>query len=455
MRVTAARQIAALLAAFVIAIGMSTPAYAQSILRDAETEEYLHDIAVPLIRAAKLDPANVRVVLVGDNSINAFVAQGQIVYIHSGLIAAADNTNQVQGVIAHELGHLANGDVIRSEAGIADATKISILSLLLGAAAIATGGGAAGLGILAAGQQAALGKFLAFSRVQEAQADEFGAKLLSTAKLSGRGSVEFFYKLKNQEFRYGYRSDEFLNDHPLTDERIAFLTTTYKADPSWDVPDDPKLDDRFRRIKAKLAGFVENPERTFQLYPATDKSLSAHYARAYAYHKQALLDKAVAETDALVKAEPDNPYFLEVRGQILLESGQPEEAIAPLRLASQRSRSPLIAALLGHALLATEDDKYTAEAKTVLRQAIARDNENPFAWYQLGVVYERAGDEPRAALATAERYNLIGQPQQALASGRAALQGLAAGTPDWLRAQDIVMVSQNELAKTKGKRPRG
>jgi predicted Zn-dependent protease len=429
------------------------PVAAQSILRDAETESFLNDISRPLIVAAGLDPRNVSVVVVNDPEINAFTAGGQIVYLNSGLIEAADNSNELQGVIAHELGHIVGGHVIRAGDSIKESVGITIVSLLIGIAAVAAGAGEAGAGIMGAGQQAAMTHYLSFSRTQEAATDEAGAQFLSTAGISGRGSLTFFKKLQSQEFRYGrtLNTDSFGNDHPLTGERIQFLTTKYQQDPAWSKPDDPKLDARFRRVRGKLAGFISDPKDTLRVYPESDKSVPARYARAYAWHKSAYPEKAVAEVDALLATAPHDPYFLELKGQVLLESGRPKDAIPPLREAVAATDQPLIAALLGHALISTEDPANFQEAQRVLKTAVARDNDNPFAWYQLGIVYDREGDAPRAALATAERYNLIGQPQLALLSARAALNGLKEGTPDWLRAQDIEMVSRDA---TQGKRKR-
>ena len=183
-------------------------------------------------------------------------------------------------------------------------------------------------------------------------------------------------------------------------------------------------------------------------YPESDQSVPAHYARAYAYHMGGYPDKAVAEVERAAGRRPHDPYFLELKGQILLEGGKPKEAIAPLREAAQRSgEMPLIAAMLGHALVATEDPKNFAEAKQVLKVAVSRDNEDPFAWYQLGIIYDREGDEARAALATAERSNLEDNPKLAYASAQMAMKGIPRGTPDYLRAQDIAMVSRAELAK--------
>ena len=419
-----------------------------SVLRDSETELLFKDISTPLIQAAELDPANVDVVLLNDQSINAFVATGQAVYVHSGLILAADNVNELQGVLAHELGHVAGGHSIRIQDGVNQATGITIATLVLGALAIAAGAGEAGMGIMAAGQQAAIGQFLSFSRAQESATDQAGAKYLSTAGISGKGMITFFNKLQNQEYRLAiYSKDSYARTHPLSSERVQALQLVLQRDAAWSRPPDPDLEARFERVKAKLMGFL-NPKQAVIKYPESDQSIAAHYGRAYAYHMSAYPDKALAEMDALLRASPNDPFLLEFQGQILLENGKPKEALAPLREATERSGNmPLIAAMLGHALVATEDPKNFAEAKQVLKAAVGRDNQNPFAWYQLGIIYDREGDRGRAALATAERSNLENEPKIAFASAQTALRAIPAGTPDWLRAQDIAMVSKTELGK--------
>ena len=440
------RPLRALIAIVALAMLAAQPVLAQSILRDAETESYLNDISAGLIKASGLDPRNVKIVLINDPDINAFVAGGQIVYIHSGLIASAGNTNELQGVIAHELGHIEGGHVLRGGEGARPATAIMILSLLLGAAAMAAGAGDAGMGALMAGQQAAMGKYLAFSRAQEGSADAAAVRHLTQAHLSGRGMVTFFGKLKREEYRLSpsYTDiDPYSQTHPMSADRQQTLEGVLDKSPWWNAKTPPDLEERFRRIKAKLAGYVQDPESTLRQYPEGDNSVPAHYARAYAWHKKAYPDKANAEIDALVAAAPHDPYFLELKGQILLEGGKPRLAVPPLREAVARSdNNPLIGSLLGQALISTENPADYAEAKKVLKLSIARDNENPQAWYGLGLIYDREGDQPRAALATAERYAMMGDQRKALGSAEVAMRGLANGTPDYIRAEDIAMTAR-------------
>ncbi len=453
MRSPVARFARLLMLALTLGFAGWQPAVAQDdsgpqILRDTETEALFHDMSLPLIKAGGLDPDSVKVVLLNDPEINAFVSQGQTVYVQSGLLEAADNINQVQGVVAHELGHVIAGDSIRSAQGEKQAVGISILSLLLGVAAVAAGAGEAGMGVLMAGQRAALGDMMAFTRGQEATADATASRLLSKSGISGKGLLDFFAKLQNQEYRLAiYDKDSFDRDHPLSSERIQALQQKLMSDPAWNKPTDPKLEARFERVKAKLLGYV-NPKQAVLKYPESDQSVPAHYARAYAYHLSGYPDKAEQEANALLAIDPHDPYFLELQGQILLEDGKPKDAVVPLREATERSgNAPMIAAMLGHALVETNDPKNFTEAKDILKVAVSRDNEDPFAWYQLGIIYDREGDQSRASLATAERNNLEGNPKMALASAQMAMKGIQPGTPDYLRAQDIAMVSRAELAK--------
>jgi predicted Zn-dependent protease len=443
----------ALLASAIVAV---QPVAAQSILRDAETEELLKDMVAPLVEASELEPGNVELVLINDGSINAFVAGGQAIYVHSGLINEAETANEVQGVLAHELGHITAGHVVRFDERTKRATNISILSLLLGVGAALAGAGEGAMGIIAAGQQAAMGSFLSFNRDQEASTDLAGARYLSGAGITGKGMIKFFERLRGNEIRAGYsQADEaaYARTHPLSGDRIQVLRGLLEKDPAWDAPPDLALQERFVRAKAKLFGYLAEPQRTLNAYPPRDTSIPARYARAYAYHKEARVDMALAEADALLAAEPDNPWFLELKGQVLLESGRPMDALAPLRRATELTRShPLIAGMLGHALIATENKANFPEAEQVLRASVQKDRYNPFAWYQLGVVYEARGDIPRARLASAEQQVMNRLYPQALMNAQAAEASLPYGSPDWIRAQDVALEARAELERLRDRR---
>lgn len=483
---TLAKIFARLLAILAALTLTAQPVAAQglSVLRDAETEQLLQDMVDPLAEAAGLGAGSVEIVLINDPSINAFVAGGQRIFVHSGLINAAGSANEVQGVLAHELGHITGGHVNRFPEAAGNATRITLLSALLAVGVALAGGGEAAMGVLAAGQQAAMGNFLAFSRAQESSADAAGLEYLQCAEIEAEGLVTFFQRLQNLEYRRSIRQDDdagYSRTHPLTGDRITRLEdelarrsqadgpaadlvasievtpttpgaqqiTNATADcPYQPEPTDEALEARFQLARAKLYGYLAPPERTLAAYPPHMTGAPARYARAYAYHKDALVEQALAEADALIASDPSNPYFLELRGQILLESGHVDEALEPLRDATRLTGSnPLIASTLGHALIATEDPANFDEAESVLRAAVGRDRENPFAWYQLGVVYGQRGDIPRARLASAEQQVLQGNAQGALANAQAAEASLPVGSPDWIRAQDVGLQARGILER--------
>jgi predicted Zn-dependent protease len=466
MRLPAFPALAAL--ALLVAAQLLAPAArAQSLLRDAETERFFRDIGTPLMKAAGLEPGAVEIGVIADPQINAFATLGQQVFFYSGLLVAADNVLEVQGVLAHELGHVAAGHAVRGDEGAGPATNITLLSLIAGAALIAAGAGDAGMAAMMAGQQAAQGKYLAFSREQESRTDQAGARYLAAAGVDGTGMVTFFRQLQGNEYRLAIKQDNAYNrTHPLSGERIAALENVLEKSPAWGKGADPALQMRYQRIRAKLIGYLYDPADTLKAYPLSDESQPARVARAYAFHKLAETDKAVAELDAALKRQPGDPFLMEMKGQVLLESGQAKAAIPTLRDAVARSGGePLIAGMLGHALVLDgeggSNPASLAEAEKVLRTALVKDPRNPFAWLQLETVYERKGDRPRLALATAERLNLSGgDPRAALGAANEAMQGLPKGTPEWIRAQDIVMVSRDQVERMGKKRggerqPRG
>lgn len=455
------RIVRAMLAILLVAGFAAHPAYAQDddgvqVLRDTETEAFLRDISLPLMKAAGLDTSKVQIILTSDQTINAGATQGQMVAINAGTIFAADNVLQLQGVIAHEFGHLAGGHIPLAADHFGKFSKVSLLSLLAGAAAIAAGAGGAGMAIMGAGTQVAERDALAFSRAQEASADAAGASYLKAAHLSGSGMLSFFQKLRNEEYRYGPAKgeiDPYAQDHPMSADREATLQQDVETSPWYHVPENPLLHARFLRIKAKLEGYLLDPPVVMKKFPETDQTVPAHYARAYAWHRAAYPEKAEAEADALLKTAPLDPYFNELKGQILLENGHPKEAIAPLRIAVQQSGSaPLIAALFGQALIATDDPAHFPEAERVLKVSVDKDREDPLAWYALGAVYAQRGDTAHAALAAAEKYAMDGSDQLARTNAERALLGLKQGTPDYLRAEDIAVTSRNNMDSKYGSR---
>lgn len=452
-RAPAARAIALLTAIAVGTAGIA-PAHAQDsstrgmpIIRDAEIEQLLRDYAQPVLRAAGLAKQNVRVVVLSDRSFNAFVMDGRHIFINAGALFDAKTPNEVIGVFAHETGHLAGGHLQRLREQLASAQTASIIALLAGiGAAVAgsragAGGGDVGMAAIMAPQQAIMRTVLAYVRTQEDQADHAGVKFLNATGQSPRGMVELFKRLSSESLFNSRYIDPYMQTHPMPAERVAALETVAKASPYWDRKDSPELQLRHDMMRAKLSGFLERPDTVARRYPATDHSLPARYARAISMYRNSDLRQATAQIDSLIQAQPNNPYFYELKGQALLEGGHPSEAIAPLRHAVQLSHNnALIEILLAQALNATGNAKLSEEAVAMLRSAIVREPEAPNAYSQLAVAYARKGDLANADLASAQAAFSRGDIKTARQLAARAKTRLPVGSPAWVRADDIVNV---------------
>jgi predicted Zn-dependent protease len=420
------------------------PAVAQGIdlIRDTEIERTLKSYEDPIATAAGLDPAAIRIYIVNDSSINAFVAEGQNIFINTGLFLQLKTPNQVIGVMAHETGHIAGGHLLRDTSAISKASIPMLIGMAVGVAAMIAGAGEAGMGAIALGEQAAMSQFLAFSRVQEATADQMGQRFLRATHQSGEGMVEVFEKMANEAAMAGAYKNQYASDHPADRERIDLLQRLADSSPYRDVKDSPEVVHEFHMIQAKLVGFLAKPDDVFIRYPVSDKSEEGRYARAIAYFQKPELKSALFEIDSLIKDEPKNPYFYEVQGQIYVSMGQPEKGVGPYQKAvNAEPDAPLLRVLLASAQLATENPALAKPALDNLKVALQVENDDTFTWYETAQAYSALGNQPMADLSTAELYYNAGAMSRAAFFARRAAGNLSEGTPDWQRANDIVSVA--------------
>jgi predicted Zn-dependent protease len=445
-------KLTALAAAVAIAISPGA-ALAQenglSVLRDSETEQLLRDYTRPVLRVAGLEKQNIQVVIINDSVFNAFVADGHRIFVNYGALMQSETPNQIIGVLAHETGHLAGGHLAKLHAQLAQAQTQMIIAMLLGAGAIVAGGKSgngnggltnAGAAALSAPTEVIRHTLLAYQRQQEENADLAGVKFLTATGQSPKGMYDTFKRFSDESLFAAHGADPYLQSHPMAPERVAALEGLARSSPYWDRKDDPALQLRHDMMRAKISAFMERQETVYRRYPLSDTSLPARYAHAIATYRHGDLRSALAQIDALIQAQPANPYFYELRGQALLEGGKPAEAIAPLRKAVQLSNNaPLIEMLLGQALVATDNKAYTDEAIAILRAAVARETEAPLGFTQLAMAYGRKGDFAEADLASAQAAYLRGDNKTARDLASRAKTRFAVGTPGWVKADDIVV----------------
>jgi predicted Zn-dependent protease len=434
------------------------PAAAQaiSIIRDTEIERVLRGYEQPLLVAAGVDPNTVRLYLVDDPTINAFATQSpaddeaEDIFVNAGLIIQLKTPNQVIGVLAHETGHIAGGDLTKDTRVMNKAMIPMLIGMAVGVAAMALGAGNAGMAAIGLGQQAAMESFLTFSRAQEATADQRGQKYLRATHQSGNGMLEVFEKFAQEDAMSGMYAKDFISDHPADRERIDLLQRLVDSSPYKDVQDTPESVHELKMIQAKLIGYLGHVDGVLARYPASDTSEEARYARGMAYFRKPELAQALAETNSLVKEEPKNPYFWEMLGQIYVDMALPEKGVGPYQKSVDLAPdAPLLRISLAAAQLATDKPALAQPALQNLKVAMQQEGDNEFGWYEAAQAYSALGNQPMADLSTAERYYSGGAMEGAAHFAALAARKLPKGSTEWERANDILAVAGPQ-AKQRG-----
>jgi predicted Zn-dependent protease len=446
-------RLTAVTAAVALAIAPMFPALAEPekgppIIRDTEAEQLLRDYTRPILRTAGLEKQNIQVVILNESVFNAFVADGHRIFVNYGALMQAETPNQIIGVLAHETGHLAGGHLAKLREQLAQAQTQLIIAMLLGAGVMVAGARSgnsnsglanAGAAALAGPQEMIRRTLISYVRQQEENADRAGVKFLTATGQSAKGMYETFKRFTNDSLFAARGADPYLQSHPMPAERVAALEELARSSPYWDKKDDPALQLRHDMVRAKISAFMERQDTVYRRYPLSNDGLPARYARAITTYLHGDLRTALVQIDGLIQAQPNNPYFHELRGQALLEGGKAAEAIAPLRKAVQLSNNaPLIEMLLGQALVATDNKAYAEEAIAILRAAVARETEAPIGYTQLAMAYGRKGDFAQADLASAQAAFLRGDNKTARELASRAKTRFAIGTPGWVKADDIV-----------------
>jgi len=422
-------------AALAVGLAIADTATAQSFIRDTEIEADIRVMVAPIWKAAGLEPSALHIYLIEDKQLNSFVAGGQNEFINTGLIMRAATPNQLVGVLAHETGHIAGGHLSRSQEAMRNASIEGIIATVLGAAAAVVGrNGAALLGAQGVAERA----FMQYSVTQEASADQAALKFLDRAGLSSRGLLQFFQILQGEELLTGASQDPYLRTHPLTAQRIEYVRNHVDRSRFSDVPDSPASIEMLKRIKVKLNAFLSPPSSTLATYPEKDQSVLARYARAIAYYRMPKLDKALPIIDGLIHDFPKDPYFRELKGQMLFENGRIADSVQPyeeaVRLAPE---APLLRISLAQTYIESNDPKTNKRAIAYLNDALRSEDKETNGWHLLATAYGRDNQMGMAALALAEEGLSAGKKKDATQQASRAKALLLKNSAAYSRAEEI------------------
>ncbi|OLS52524.1 M48 family metalloprotease [Rhodovulum sulfidophilum] len=414
---------------------------AQSLIRDAEIEYALKRLTQPLAVAAGLSPERVRVMVLQDSSLNAFVLDSQTVMVHSGLLLRLESAAELQAVISHELAHIANGHITRRLSNMRSAGSAAAMGMLMSLAVAAAGHADAGAGIAMGSSSTAQRLFFAHTRAEEASADQAGARYMARAGISPQAMVKVLEIFRGQEALSQSRQDPYIRTHPLNADRLR-NARGYASAYSGAVQSDTQADYWFARARGKLGAFLQNPRYTLRR-AEKDKTAVGMMRRAVAWHRTPDARRAMAEIARLEAARGSDPFVQELKGQILLESRQFGPAVqAYARAVQMAPKEPLILAGYGRALLALDRPAESRKALAALEKARARDPRDPRMLRDLAVAYARTGNNGMASVATAERYAVAGRMKTAAVHARRAEGLLPRGSPGWLRADDILAAAE-------------
>ncbi len=421
---------------------LSLPASAQSLVRDTEIEAILEKWGEPVFKAAGLNPKAVNIILIQDDAINAFVAGGSNIFFYTGLLQKTDGPGEVVGVLAHETGHITGGHLIRARDALERASYESIIGTILGiGAAVLSGDSGAAIALSSGGSSLAQRRFLAHSRIQESSADQAALTFFEKAKLNPTGLATFMNKLKAEALVPETQQSEYVRTHPLVDNRVEALQTRIMQSPYVNKQLPKEWDEQHARMKAKLIGFI-HPNQIPWVYDDRDKSIAADYARAIASYRENRVEEAVKRIDKLISREPKNPYFYELKGQMLLEFSRVEKSAQAYAKALQiRPDSPLIQIAYAHALIQSaknDEPEYLNQAIENLESALIKEPRTSRAHRLLATAYGRLGQENRAKIHLAEEALLQRRISYARQHAEAVLAQEKEGSLLWLKAKDIL-----------------
>ena len=453
----AARAPARLGALVLALVTASAPAIAQEqgvgqnmpgVIRDAEVEQLLRDYATPIFKAAGVNGGATKIILIGDRSFNAFVANGRKIFVNVGAIMEAKAPSEIIGVLAHETGHIAGGHLAGIHAEMAKAQIFAIAGMLVGAGGVVAtarnsrpgsqvgADGAGQMGMLLGPQELVRRSLLSYVRSQEESADRAAVKYLQSTGQSAKGLLMTLERFENESLFKTSSIDPYTLSHPLPRERLSNLENAAKASPTFSAPEQPGLQARHDLVRAKLVGFMGTPSEIGRRYPLSDQTVAAKYARAVSAYRFGRIADAQLQIEALIGAQPNNPYFHELKGQALLESGKARESLPSLRKAVSLAPQGLpIRVLLGHALVAADQ---ADEAVKVLTQVTQSDPEDGEAYQYLAMAYDRKANVPQSQLAAAQGFFLNGRYIEARTQADRAKRQFAEGSPGWLKADDIL-----------------
>ena len=265
---------------------INAPAQPLSLIRDTEIEGVLTSYIQKIFKIAGLPTQKASVVIVNDQSLNAFVVGGHTIFVHTGLITQSKNVDDLIFVLAHETGHIKGGHILRSIEAYKKSQTTALISTILGGLVAVAGRPDAGIAVMMGGNTSAEALYTSFRQTDESAADRIAVDIMQKTNYSMAGFLNTMKLIRIEDRLTPQNEFSYLRTHPLSQERMAALERFTQN------PLPLNQDIRFELIKSKLIGFLYPPQRVFDIY-RNQNTLPALYAKAIAYYRNRELTKSL------------------------------------------------------------------------------------------------------------------------------------------------------------------
>ena len=430
--------------------------YAQiSIIRESETEKVLRDICYPIFKVAGLDTKNLKIYIVNDNSINAFVSGGQNIFINSGLIKKFSDPSVISGVIAHEIGHIASSHLARGSEAFSNNANATLLGYLLGIGAIISGNPQVGSAIILSSSHVGNRLALKFNRSQEESADILALKYLEKLRLPTKGLLEIMNYFQEQSVGSKNIINPYDLTHPISSSRIQLIKNFNLKYKYANAKFDKKITKDFHRVQAKLDGFLDEIETTFRSRRNRFDD-DSQLAKAIAYYRKNDFEESHKLLDELIKNNPQDGFLYELKAEFLFNENKIYEAILNYKKAlnylDEPSKTLSQIAFANAILQLKSNDKFLLNlAIENLQKSQKYESENALIFKSLASAYTLDNKDGKAFLALAEYNYILKEYDKAQKLAEEAFKKLEK-TQDkisQLRAQDLIEIIKNNKDKSK------
>ncbi|MDF2965942.1 MAG: family peptidase [Rickettsiaceae bacterium] len=444
MRNISARSLDKALFKIVLLILLQVNVYAQDIIRDSEIENTVRQVADPVIRAAGFKPNDIDIYIINDDSINAFTPGSKEIYLHSGLIKNFEQPDILRGVIAHELGHIVGG---HRPAQAQKAQEYSLAAMSAIGLGLAMSGAlkdfAPGFAIALGGVHYAERSILYYSRIDESLADKSALRFLEASGHTSKGLIELMEKLYAENRSISKYVNPYDLTHPLSEARLSSIKRFYQNSKHKNSCNGETLLKSYKRARIKLKAFTDDPAYLVKLYANKDDEL-AKYLKAIVYFRKSNKPQALSNINQLLEAHPNDPYYNELKGQILFEFGNAEALQYYDNALNKLPNDTLLK--LSNAIVRLNIYKASSpELKAVetnLKQVLFKEKNNLTALYYLSMYYDKIGKKSKSLLEMATFFKKKGEIKQAKAYAKQAINGFKLQSPEWYRAHDIVSFAE-------------